>query len=353
MEENTNVVNNSTTQEKEGSKFGWGVLGFFIPLVGLILFLVWMKDKKRAAKAAGIGALIGFIFSIISTVLLVTIFGAVLGIGLSEYDNNKGNYNPTPIVEEDTNNEEEKGEIVNNSCELGLEKIKNPSDRKYELEKKYGYKVTLNGKCSEYIVKDNNKELFSIVEEQKESRNSYKLNIKNDSIDIAGLNNYKYDTEQKKDVFKDVDFKYYKVNNIIIFVLGYSYPVTTNVYLYDIENGNYVKVERNLGNDKFPLTFSDLEIDDRKNIIIKWRLYNSSGFEGMRDDPRVKILLRVVNMEEFDIEQELSNYGIGDFPYEQGYYYKDASSSKPYDVSVTKTITEFYNEIMSKKKNGD
>ena len=46
MEENKNVVNTSTT-EKEGSKFGWGVLGFFIPLVGLILFLVWMKDKKK------------------------------------------------------------------------------------------------------------------------------------------------------------------------------------------------------------------------------------------------------------------------------------------------------------------
>ena len=101
MEENNNVVNTSTT-EKEGSKFGWGVLGFFIPLVGLILFLVWMKDKKRASKAAGIGALIGFIFSIISTVLLITFFGAVLGIGLFEYDNYKDNYNKTPIVEENT-----------------------------------------------------------------------------------------------------------------------------------------------------------------------------------------------------------------------------------------------------------
>ena len=41
MEENKNVVNTSTTK-KEGSKFGWGVLGFFFPLVGLILFLVWI-----------------------------------------------------------------------------------------------------------------------------------------------------------------------------------------------------------------------------------------------------------------------------------------------------------------------
>ena len=68
MEEQNNVVNTSTT-EKEGSKFGWGVLGFFIPLVGLILFLVWMKDKKRASKAAGIGALIGFLVNVLLTTL--------------------------------------------------------------------------------------------------------------------------------------------------------------------------------------------------------------------------------------------------------------------------------------------
>ena len=36
MEENKNVEVTTET----GSKFGWGVLGFFFPLVGLILFLV-------------------------------------------------------------------------------------------------------------------------------------------------------------------------------------------------------------------------------------------------------------------------------------------------------------------------
>lgn len=37
---------------------GWSVLGFFIPIAGLILFLVWKDIKPKCAKAAGIGALV-------------------------------------------------------------------------------------------------------------------------------------------------------------------------------------------------------------------------------------------------------------------------------------------------------
>ncbi len=45
--------------------FGWGVLGFFIPLVGLLLFILWGKDKPDQAKASGIGALIGIVLNLI------------------------------------------------------------------------------------------------------------------------------------------------------------------------------------------------------------------------------------------------------------------------------------------------
>ena len=52
--------------------FGWGLLGFCIPIVGLILFLVWKDEKPRTAKAAGKGALIcviiGVVFYIIALV---------------------------------------------------------------------------------------------------------------------------------------------------------------------------------------------------------------------------------------------------------------------------------------------
>ncbi len=48
--------------------FGWGFLGFLIPLVGLILFLVWKDTKPKTAKAAGIGALVSVIAGIVLSI---------------------------------------------------------------------------------------------------------------------------------------------------------------------------------------------------------------------------------------------------------------------------------------------
>lgn len=49
--------------------FGWGVLGFCIPLVGLILFLVWKDSKPKTAKKAIIGAAISVGISIVCSIL--------------------------------------------------------------------------------------------------------------------------------------------------------------------------------------------------------------------------------------------------------------------------------------------
>lgn len=50
--------------------FGWGLLGFCLPLVGLILFLVWKDSKPRTSKAAGKGALISVIIGVVLYVLM-------------------------------------------------------------------------------------------------------------------------------------------------------------------------------------------------------------------------------------------------------------------------------------------
>ena len=50
--------------------FGWGLLGFCVPLVGLILFLVWQDDKPNNAKAAGTGALISVGLTVFFYILL-------------------------------------------------------------------------------------------------------------------------------------------------------------------------------------------------------------------------------------------------------------------------------------------
>ena len=68
--DNKNTVKSVST---EGLFVVWGILGFFIPLAGLILFIIWNKDKKKDAMAAGIGALIRVII-MVSTYALYFVF---------------------------------------------------------------------------------------------------------------------------------------------------------------------------------------------------------------------------------------------------------------------------------------
>ena len=63
----------------DSGSIGWAILGFFIPIVGLILFLVWIGDKPRSAKMAGLGALINVILSVLLFVLPVVILGLMGG----------------------------------------------------------------------------------------------------------------------------------------------------------------------------------------------------------------------------------------------------------------------------------
>lgn len=63
------AVNNSATANgrvEEGRvSAGWFWLGFFFPLIGLILYLVWKDEKPMRSKKCGKGALIGFIVSFV------------------------------------------------------------------------------------------------------------------------------------------------------------------------------------------------------------------------------------------------------------------------------------------------
>lgn len=64
-------------QVVDSGSIGWGILGFFFPIVGLILFLVWKNTKPKSAKVSGIGALIGFVFNIILSAGSTVVFGSL------------------------------------------------------------------------------------------------------------------------------------------------------------------------------------------------------------------------------------------------------------------------------------
>lgn len=77
MSENNQIQQNP--DDKGG--FGWGLLGFCIPIVGLVLWLVWKNDKPITAKVAGKGALISVCIGIVLWILnlILTIFMAGAG----------------------------------------------------------------------------------------------------------------------------------------------------------------------------------------------------------------------------------------------------------------------------------
>lgn len=64
----------STNATDDNSSFGFAILGFFIPLLGLIFFLVYEGKKPKRAKSAGKGALIGFVTKIVITIILVILY---------------------------------------------------------------------------------------------------------------------------------------------------------------------------------------------------------------------------------------------------------------------------------------
>ena len=81
--------NNNNYQERAPQRsyqpddggFGWGLLGFCIPVVGLILYLVWKDERPLTAHAAGKGALISVIFSVVVYVLYFIFIFAFVATG--------------------------------------------------------------------------------------------------------------------------------------------------------------------------------------------------------------------------------------------------------------------------------
>lgn len=69
----------SNMEADSGSKAGWGILSFFIPLVGLILFLTWKTERPKTAAVCGKCALAAVIVEVVFLILYVIIAVAAIG----------------------------------------------------------------------------------------------------------------------------------------------------------------------------------------------------------------------------------------------------------------------------------
>lgn len=75
----------SQQTDSEGSTVGWGILGFFIPIVGFILWLIWKDEHPARAKSAGIGCLVSICLGVVGVKLYVVLVFVILGIGVGAY----------------------------------------------------------------------------------------------------------------------------------------------------------------------------------------------------------------------------------------------------------------------------
>ena len=66
--------------ENDAPSTGFAVLGFFFPMIGLILYLLNMNTAPLKAKSAGKGALAGVITSVVVSILFVIFYVVLVGV---------------------------------------------------------------------------------------------------------------------------------------------------------------------------------------------------------------------------------------------------------------------------------
>lgn len=75
----------SQQTDSEGSTVGWGILGFFLPIVGFILWLVWKDEHPARSRSAGIGCLVSVCLGVVGSIIYIIILFAILGLGSGAY----------------------------------------------------------------------------------------------------------------------------------------------------------------------------------------------------------------------------------------------------------------------------
>ena len=287
-------------KEDENASFGWAALGFFVPIVGLILFFVFMNSNKKVSKLSGIGALVGFC----TKVFIYIVYYVVSFVGL--YSGIMGFYNSImekPIYEYSPYNHS----IISGSNTKTIEMDDINTDKKLdELDFKLNdFTQMLNGKeyelGTEYytVMLYNNKLTFRDGDEIiKELDNVtmafyYQVDCSSKDVLLIRMNNKDYyingltDNIDFKEVSSTYD-KYYVVNNHTLtcgastLVVGKAsdgkiYDLngevgieTKNLYYYD-DPDNWIgttrgyKIANKYGNVK--LVIMDSVVDELNSFI--------------------------------------------------------------------------------------
>lgn len=66
----------------DSGSIGWAILGFLVPVAGLVLFLIWKDERPESSKMAGIGALVSVCLSAASGILAVVLAFVTMSAGM-------------------------------------------------------------------------------------------------------------------------------------------------------------------------------------------------------------------------------------------------------------------------------
>ena len=75
------ISSNIPSNVNDDGGFLWGLLGFCVPVAGLILYLVWQTERPLSARAAGKGALISVILYVIIVIIYIIAMIALAASG--------------------------------------------------------------------------------------------------------------------------------------------------------------------------------------------------------------------------------------------------------------------------------
>ena len=66
----------------DSGSIGWAFLGFFVPIAGLILYILWARTRPKSGLMAGLGALV----NVIATIVFCIVYGIIIAILASNGD---------------------------------------------------------------------------------------------------------------------------------------------------------------------------------------------------------------------------------------------------------------------------
>lgn len=185
---------------EDSLSLGFAIFGFFIPIVGLILFLIYEEKKPKRAKSAIKGALIGFITEIVLAIILVILYVVFAASLFNNISNN------IPAIG-DVFREETTDKILEKDVDVSFEE----------------FKVTNNGYYSETS-------LDITVKNKAEKQCTYYITI--EAVDANGaridtdmicadrlgarqeiyLKAFEYVDQEKLNQFKNATFKVLEIN---------------------------------------------------------------------------------------------------------------------------------------------